>query len=294
MPDTLGTLKKTDTAADHMTMSKRAAAGASTDLDGFSRVAVGSEEWSISDSGGVLYKIKFDNNFAKKHLFTYTKKKANTEEIEKQVAEKVKAGDKRTPEMIREEANEHYLMEKIKKNLNNRSVAATCTHCSHDRGAHYTKSGVNPAADGCKECLKAGKTKATSCKTFDTDYNIKRKAKLGAGSFNPLAGAPTPVNGCIVMNKVPKGDFDKALVSGIKAGTAHGKPGQTLVKLDFGATRKGSVIKIDATDASKPPVTTNYQGCYLLAEKGSASTAKNQIWTILHMETGKGDAYGVF
>ena len=72
-------------------------------LSGFSRSATASEEWSVHVTGGKIYKIKFDKNFAKKHLFTATKK---TDKITTAVTEKKKLDTNKTKTVVEHDPRE--------------------------------------------------------------------------------------------------------------------------------------------------------------------------------------------
>ena len=260
------THQTTGTAADHMKYIKRDPTSTSDEMSGFSRAPMGSDEWSVHVTGGKTYKIKFDKNFSKKHLFTFTKK---TDKITAAVAGKQTAGSKLSVDDLTKEAHEEALLAKMTKNVNNRANTSTCGHCGHDRKKHQTGSG-NPV--DCKECA------VPKCTSFETTYGMQRQVK---GVDNGLAGAATQINTCIVLNIVPKGEFDKAVSEGIKNAHVHGS--DYLITLNFGAQRVGAIKQIDSKNHT-PPKVTDYKSCQVHGKKTSTDD-KVENWEIFHMET---------
>jgi len=269
----------------------------SANAERLTRVATADQEWIVKDWDGEIYIIKFNANFSKKHLFTFAK----DQEKVKTKASQIKAGGSvGTDEQNWHDAEMELLKNKIVKNLDKRAVANRCD-CGHLFNAHLQVNPTPPPPNVPGACNTCGGT----CAKFATPYGIAR-TYVGKTTHDPLAGATTTRNTCIILNWVPKADFEQVVVQSIQA---HEKPvgwakgnalavpvaGVTPVSVtaatrelrwDFGPSRVGAVIV-----AHKPgggvPTYTNFQGCWVKAKKIGTDVGK-QTWEIFHMETSGG------
>lgn len=277
------THSSTGTAADYLTYQKY------TDPHGqeaLTRVATSSEEWIFGDWDAEKYTIKFDKNFSKKHLFTFSKTTEND-------------GD--------DNKKHQSLYHKIESVLNVRSNIQICKKCRHPRNKHQTGSGAPTA---CKVDLppvlpalvatKCGCTPYEEMGGADVHAYFRWKAGKPAHEterHNVLGGAATTKNTCIVLNYVPKTEFEAVVVASIRA---HEKPpgwkrGDNLavpvpavgpkvqkeLVWDFGEARRGVIV--DAELGKDPGTWTKHRRCTVKAEK-IATAVGWQTWRIFHFE----------
>ena len=186
------------------------------------RKATASMEWVLKATDNKLYCIKFDKNFAKKHLFTFTKKPVKPEDMEAaNVAKMTKQAGHRTDE----------------------EQGRLCKHCGHGQKRHETGS---KAPVACKEPV-LGKTPPTcGCMTFenaDNTYEVGRAAK-NKPTTNPLAGATCRKSTYIVMNEIDKAKFEKVVVDSIK-GAETGWANGHEKNLDWNFDKVGAVVNVD-------------------------------------------------
>lgn len=254
---------------------------------GITRKTTATQEWVFGASGGNEFMIKFDKNFVKKHLFTYSKKTSEVAGIATQLWEAAGKPPNRDLEfwLAAELTKFNGKVTKVLKARGEASVctcghllaAHTCVTCNHARSRHLTGSG-NPCA--CKEpllpapgqcgctdvhfkCREAG----CACNNFVStqgNYAAKRAASLKGD--NPLAGAATTVNTCLVLDRVSMADFKSVVISAIQAAETNAftwptAPAANLpmppvpnnfagastkhVRWDFGAANLGCVVNAD-------------------------------------------------
>jgi hypothetical protein len=214
-----------------------------------SRIATANLEWLITAKNSKVYTIKFDKNFAKKHLYTSSKKKDKVEaEAEKLYLAAGSPKDKTKSDFMAQ-AQKNIDEQKFKKQLNHRGSdeQQVCSACGHPKKKHETGSG---APVRCKELLPPANSQCP-CLRFVGSYEAKR-TKQGKSEVNPLAGMSTDVNTVIVMNLIPKATFEQvvsdALIAQEKSlGTTAWPANGEHIKWDFGATLKGCVLQLTKT-----------------------------------------------
>ncbi len=165
---------------------------------------------------------------------------------------------------------------KIQKTLGHRANSQICL-CSHKLQKH-------PQGGYCKTCG------LPNCGSFETAYGAMRTVK-NKPTHDPLAGAPTKKNTCIVLNLVPRQHFEAVVLQSI---LDHEKPaswhqGDPLVKnvndeveleWDFGQQHLGAVV---VADSSLPAQQwAQKQGCKVKAKK-TAAGGQGHTWKIFHM-----------
>jgi hypothetical protein len=295
----------TGTAADLLGFEDYIDATGQTHL---TRVATTDQEWIVSDWDGEQYCIRFDKNFSKKHLFTFSKK---TEETKKEAALISGRPGKHGQDAQNWSDAEHaQLYKKVNSALDHRAVSGTCRcghaynrhvgpcpGCNHPKGVHTIglEKACAQAGCGCTAYI-AGKCNqcpaAAPCPRFQTPYGAGRDAKHKPTS-DPLSGAQTTRNTCIVLNYVPKSEFESVVVKSVQAlekphGWTRGSPlanavgADVLLKWDFGDSRRGAILQ--AQQGTDPATWPKMKGCYVKAKK-THSTVGKQTWQIYHMET---------
>lgn len=256
------------------------------------RKTTANQEWVFGAAFGNEFMIKFDKNFVKKHLFTYSKKTAEVGAIASQLWEAAGKPEGRDVDFwLAAELSKFDA--KLTKVLKARAedVVCTCGHtllrhpcsgCGHQRARHFTGGGARCA---CKEpplgscgCAAAAVISfgcgvpGCACAAFANTagrYAAKRTA-VGKGD-NPLAGASTQVNTCLVLDRVAMSDFKSVVISAIAAKETptftwpvippahapmppvpgnYNDPAVKHVRWDFGASHLGCVIKADLNQDS--------------------------------------------
>jgi hypothetical protein len=242
--------QNTGTAADLITYEHYT--DSNSGKDELTRVVSALQEWVVKETGGETFYVKFDKNFSKKHLVTYSKK-TNSQ-----------------PSSVDS---------KIVNLVDHRSKTNIC-RCSHPIKQHK----VGGTGLTCKKCGSA------LCTNFGTPYADTRTLK-NKPNPDPLAGLPTTKNTCIVLNRVQKADFEDVVLQSIlahekpstwKTGDALAKsPGDEVeLKWDFGARYPDAVVQADTTTA--PANWPKKQGCKVKAVK--LNSANGPTWQIRHFE----------
>lgn len=273
----------------------------SKNAERLTRVPTANTEWIVKDWDGEVYIIKFNANFSKKHLFTFSK---DLEKTKQKASDLHSANPGKSDSENWHDAEMELLKNKIVKNIDKRAVANTC-QCGHVFTAHLNPNPHPPPANlpgTCNTCAGGG----GACAKFATPYGIAREY-VGKPTHDPLAGAITTRNTCVILNWVPKADFEDIVGKSIQAvekphgwvkGNALAVPvaGATppsvaaatkVLRWDFGPSRVGAVIV--ATHAPPAlPTFANYQGCFVKAKKIGSEWGK-QTWEIFHMETSHGN-----
>lgn len=250
-----------------------------------SRVATASTTWTIAATNKKTYSIKFDSNFAKKHLYTSTKKAGalQTKALALFVAAGSPKGKSSSDYMA--QAQKELDGAKFQKQLGHRTQAEQliCGNCNHDRSKHFTKSGkALPPGPKCK-------TPACICKGWveKTSYETGRAAALKP-TANPLAGATTEKNTVLWMNKIDKAGFEKVVVESIvareKALTGDWPTAGEHIKWDFGAAAKGCVVFIEL--AKGPHEWGEFQGVEVGIKPAPGHAADKPVYTVYHMIAG--------
>ncbi len=239
------------------------------------RVATADEQWVVSDWDGETYFVRFDKNFSKKHLATFSKDRKRTEEAAYYAW--LNSGKSADAGKNWEKAEHQLLTEKMTGTADARAVAGMCK-CGHRYNRH----------PGGGACTQHGCT----CPKFVTPFADAR-ITAGKPTDNPLAGVQTQRTTFIVLNWVPRDAFESVVVQSIQA---HEKPtgwkrgdalakavgDEVVLKWDFGPQRVGAVIQ--AHVGTPPSGWGRKQGCYVKAKKTATDWGK-QTWMIFHMES---------
>lgn len=262
------------------------------------------QEWVFGGSGGVDIMIKFDKNFFKKHLFTYSKKTNEVAQIAFFLSKE--AGDPPGREMdFWLQAELIKLNQKLRKALEHRAeafrctcghylISHACTNCGHGPAKHKTGSGANCA---CKEDtgagIKCGCTTYTNrcvesgcaCGGFTntpTGAYATSRSNSGKGPDNPLQGAPTQVNTCIILDRIPMEKFKDVVIKSFETAetTSHTWAINTEKHLtwDFGIAN----CVVNASLGQAPKDWTTSTGVTVSTKKLSftpASSGKRDLYT---------------
>jgi hypothetical protein len=253
-----------------------------TGTERLARVAAANEEWVVSDWDGEVYSIRFDKNFSKKHLATFSKDRERTET--EAYFEWLNSGKTLDAGANWQSAEHKFMHEKMATTAQNRSVADRC-QCGHLFNRH-------PAGNACNQ-------PGCGCTKFVTPFAASRIA-TGKPTEDPLAGMKTNRTTFIVLNWVPKGEFESVVVQSIQThekptGWKRGDPlarsvnDEVVLKWDFGASRLGAVVQAQA--GTDPATWGKKQGCYIKARK-TATDWGRQTWQVFHMESS--GAYAAF
>lgn len=257
------TYQKTNTAADLLQYETYTTPGGQ---EKESRSINGLQEWLVKATDGQTFYIKFDKNFSKKHLVTESKNKTAA-----------------TPTS---------LDTKMTKLLTARSNTFMC-ECKHDLTSHQhlppgmsktkaKKNHVKPTQGQCKTC-------GGTCQDFTTVYS-RTRIKENKTDTDPLRGADTTVNTCVILNRVPREVFEKAVLQSIlhherppgwKKGDQLAMKDNDQVELEWDfAPHANAVVK---ADLSKPPNQwPPYKGCKVKAVK--LPNQPHPTWQVFHME----------
>lgn len=259
---------------------------------GLTRKTTATQEWVFGASGGNEFMIKFDKNFVKKHLFLHSKKTSEVAAIAAQLWEAAGKPGNRDLEfwLAAELVKSNQKMLAVLTARGEASVctcghllsAHVCSGCHHARSRHLTGGGN---ACACKEPLVPGpglcgcalttfpcSTAGCLCQVFQNTqgtYATQRQNSLKGD--NPLAGAGTTVNSCLVLDRVSMAHFKSVVVGAIQQnetnaftwpvappanlpmppvpGNFNG-PASKHVRWDFGATNAGCVVN---ADLAQPP-----------------------------------------
>lgn len=175
----------------------------------WTRFATANEEWNIAAAGGQRFLIKFDKNFSKKHLATFSKKDWATE---KEKWLQSQQPGQRTDEENWNRAQKQLLENKVLRILGIRNPQCTC--------GHFQKA-PDPAQVATTGHSNSGNCKHAGCAcpgfvAVASPYVASRTAK-GKLDVNPLLGATTNQSSCIVLNWIPKNEFENAVAASILA-----------------------------------------------------------------------------
>lgn len=249
------------------------------------RKSTASMEWTIKATGKKVYVIKFDKNFAKKHLYTSSKKSAEILALATKLWEQAGKPAGKSASDYLDEAQKQKDETKFKKQLGHRSKdeqEINCKNCSHPQKSHFTGSGVPTP---CKAIESTGT--ACGCATFLAKLGAYEQKRTDQKKLvtNPLAGAPTSKNTVVWMNKVAKTTFEKVVIDTIIAketalgSTAWSATGEH-INWDFGAINMGCVLEIEAgKDMSTWP---KKQGITVTVLKLPSTDADKPIYQVVH------------
>jgi hypothetical protein len=258
-------------------------------VERLTRVTTTSQELIVKDTDGERYVIKFEKNFSKKHLFTFSK---DADATRKQAEiESKKPGQTDKVDENWHAAEMALLINKISKNIDKRAVAEVCA-CGCQFEKHQTTT--NPKTP-CACRGRGGIACPTVCTAFRTPYGIAR-TYVNKPTEDPLSGAKTSKNTCIILNWVPKAEFEAVVVQSIIAHEKHGWTKGDALKCavgdektldwDFTVARDGAVINMYRVVGGGGVITyptANYRGCKVKAKK-THSNYGVQTWEISHME----------
>ncbi|MGD1924885.1 MAG: DUF2934 domain-containing protein [Paracoccaceae bacterium] len=233
------------------------------------RVATSDQQWIVQDWDGERYVIKFANNFSKKHIYTMTKREDEVREAAYYAWENAgKTGD--TSDHWRSGEHER-LDNKLETASRSRIKANTTSRCSYCGHAGTNHAGYNAGTRTGGVCSTGG----CGCTQFYRYEDIR--TAMGKTIASPLTGAETKRNTCIVMNWVPKSEFETVVCKSIQAvekpsGWAKRDPlakavGDTFhLRWDFGPARMGAVVHVDLRPTAVQTF-TQFQGCEVSARK---------------------------
>lgn len=255
--------------------------------DGITRKTTATQEWVFGAFGGNEFMIKFDKNFVKKHLFTYSKKTSEVAGIAAQLWDAAgKPPNQDVQFWLAAELTK--FNSKVLKVLSARGEASvctcghllaahTCTLCHHARSRHLTGSGnacackepllPAPGQCGCAGVLFTCSAAGCACNSFvSTQGTYAAKRVASNKGDNPLAGAATTVNTCLVLDRVSMADFKSVVIAAIQAAETNAftwpvapaanlpmppvpgnfaGPSTKHVRWDFGAGSLGCVVNAD-------------------------------------------------
>lgn len=252
----------------------------------WTRFASANEEFNIAAAGGNKYLIKFESNFSKKHLATFSKKDSKLKEaIANQTT---KLGKSATEGEILAAAQKQLLDAKILKILGIRGGPEDtdlCARCGHKRKNDPVGSGHSKTGN----CMVTGCATTKCIGGFLTKY-VSERTKEGKPLVDPLAGAMASESSCIVLNFIPKNEFETAVAASIllvdakndlaDTPTTKGSPLVTL-KWNFGGSRAGAVQHAKGGVVDK----TDGTWCEVGARKVKGGpTGIAATWTIVHWE----------
>jgi hypothetical protein len=224
------------------------------------RTAPGTMVWLVTAVDGKVYQIRFEKNFAKKHLYTSSKKQKQVKEEVVKLWNALSKDEKNAywwkgywisyPPELWAEAQKPFDEAKFNKQLGHRSTAEqSCHNCGHKYNKHFNNLG------GAIACTQGGG--GCGCMAFISGYGKTRQDK-GKTTENPLSGATTNRNTAIIMNRIPKALMENTIANAIIAKElAVAGDGRTWgeghvghdadcekVTLDFGVVNKGCIIEV--------------------------------------------------
>jgi|SRR5579863_1692897 len=250
----------------------------------WTRYASADQEFNIVAVGGRKLLIKFDKNFSKKHLATFSKKEGKLA-AEVAALGKLDANKGKSAEELQKIAQENLLKAKMLKTLGIRSGSSAevnCSACGHPRkndpdGSGHSNSG-NCRVSGC------------TCTGYVSGYVTSRTTE-GKPDTDPLAGAKASTSSCIVLNWIPKNEFETVVGNSILKVDPKNELANTPttgspapldhLKWDFGSSRAGAVRV-----ATNGAVTVNNgTWCEVGAQKVKGGpTGIDATWTIVHWQ----------
>jgi len=257
-------------------------------VEHLSRKATANMEWSIVATNKKVYAIKFDSNFAKKHLYTSTKK---TDKVAARAQELFLAAGSpkgKSASDYQAEAQKELDQTKFQKQLGHRTQEEQliCGNCGHERKRHFTGSGGALPTPGPR-CKEPGGCTCTGWAEKHA-YEDKRKAQ-SKPTPNPVAGATTEKNSVIWLNKIDKSTFESVVVESIVAREVElAKNSKTWdtngehVDWDFGGTNKGCVVYFEVGQA--PDQWQQRKGVEVVIKKGATTDVNKPLYVVVHME----------
>jgi len=259
--------------------------GGKTEL-AWTRWSSANENFNITSTGGRRFLINFDKNFSKKHLATFSKKQWVTELSA--YLNSLAPGQDGKDEENWHKAQIDLMNYKILKTLGIRSGLSDlvkCKRCSHPKKNNPPGTGHSNAGN----CQVPGCAGVTCIGGYLSSYTEGRTEK-GKHEADPYAGQPASTSSCIVLNWIPKNEFELAIANAILAvdpnnvlpnspTVGHNPPLEHL-RLNFtgrpGAVRcaSGGVVTMD-----------NGTWCQVGARKTlGGPPGIDATWTIVHWE----------
>lgn len=252
--------------------------------DGLTRKSTANQEWVFGATGGNEFMIKFDKNFVKKHLFTYSKKTSDVAAIATQLWDAAGKPDGRDVEfwLAAELTKFNHKMTKVLKARGEASVctcghlvaAHACPTCLHARSRHLTGSGnacackepqiSGPGTCGCGVNQFPCGTLGCLCNNFVSTQGTYEASRIASQKGdNPLSGAGTTVNSCLVLDRVSMASFKSVIIAAIQTSETNAftwataptpmppvpnnfnGPSTKHVRWDFGPANLGCVVNAD-------------------------------------------------
>lgn len=259
------------------------------------RVGSANLEWVLQSQGNVQYFIRFDSNFAKKHLYTSTKKAENVKAKYDELASEPDVDKRRaSAQMAADEA-------KFKNQLAHRTPAqqkCSTPGCGHKMDEHAGGSGActvvrselqfpkTPPPPGQK-AKKQPTAVPCPCVKFASVYADKRLAQ-GKPTSNPLVGATGLTCDAIWMNKIDAKHFEKVVVQSIidRAASLGSTPWAAdgeHVEWDFGASNAGCVIKVADKGTLQEWVSKGYHKVTVTIKLDNTD-AKKPVYSVCHLD----------
>ena len=176
----------------------------------WSRFASADENFNVADVAGKRYLIQFDKNFSKKHLCTFSKKEWKTDT--EAYLQSMQPGQAGQDSENWNRAQLQLLNNKILRTLGIRSglsADVACSICHHPK-KNVVLAGVPTGHSNAGNCQVPG----CLCTGYQSAYSQARTDK-NKPEANPYAGASASQSSCIVLNWIPKNEFEAAVARAI-------------------------------------------------------------------------------
>jgi hypothetical protein len=260
----------------------------------WTRYSSADEEFNLTRAGGRTYLIKFEKNFSKKHLATFSKKEWKTSTEAWLQSQKPGQQGKDTENW--QAAQKQLLDNKILKTAGIRKGPADADLCARAGCNHPRKDVVgapNTGHSNSGNCKVPGCLCTAAAGGFLSAYVASRIAETKP-LHDPYEGTPAQTSSCIVLNWIPKNEFEDVLRNSILAVDPNnvlpnsplpgpGVPNPPLQHLhwDFGLARAGAVRSASNGAISMP----NGTWCDVGARKAlGGPPGVDATWTIVHWQ----------
>lgn len=187
----------------------------------WTRFASANEEFNVVSSAGNTFLIKFDSNFSKKHLVTFSKKQWATEKEAWLQSQQPGQQGKEAENWKR--AQDQLLKNKILKTLGIRSgkgAEAVCKRCGHPKANIPDKTGHSSNTGNCQV---PGCNGVTCVGGYLSSY-VESRRDEGKPDVDPYAGKSGQDSSCIVLNWIPLNEFTTVVGDSI----VHADPANAL------------------------------------------------------------------
>jgi hypothetical protein len=258
------------------------------------RVSSADLEWVLRLQGAALYVVRFESNFAKKHLYTSTKNAATVQaqlanfahepDLAKRLAQAKLAADE----------------QKFKTQLAHRSPAeqkCVSPGCNHKNDEHAPGNGKcnaapkslqpPPGAVPGQKVKKVLTAVPCPCIGFTSVYADKRLAQ-GKPDANPLLGATGLTCDAIWMDRVDAKLFEKVVVDSIVArmnslGANPWAVAGEEIEWDFGAPNAGCVLKVEPNSTLQEWIAKGYRKVTVTVKRDNKDPTK-PIYVVCHLD----------